>query len=445
MKLQLVRRLFIGSGLLVMSMMVVMHIKYSEFSVAANDATTPSEFTSTGFNNPTIITDMVLSQTTGDAIKETSLVPQSTFYLNATIQDCDGFTYQDIYFVVFHSDATEITSAIINEKINQGVTPDSFVVRYLSPERSTYLSTAPIVLTGMTIITAVDNFMVKVGSTPVDTNGISDHSDYTSMLLFNAMTDHTWSLVSADAIVTKTDLVEAVPVAYERDLSIGFTPSKVAVQATGEWHVAVVVYDRFQMESPEPIANELDVFSEIDSGYNMAFYGEIQLEAGQKIQFDRVVRGEDTWTDSNTGVLVRYIANGEFTRTATADVRWDATILNSITENPWAELHDPLIIDDTKQFFYLQVLRDAASNYDIVELDEDDALLTSTQPIAIVPMENTDYSIDSLQSMTSNVESNVSRTTELGQLTPFLFQIKLSPAFQNATYTGNMTIGITGG
>ena len=445
MKLQLFRRLFVGFGLAVMSMMVVMHIKHSEFSVDASDATTPSEFTSTGFNNPTIITDMVLSQTTGDAIKELSLVPQSTMYLNATILDFDGFTYLDIYFVVFHSDEAEITPELINQKINQGVTPDSFVVRYFSPERSTYLSTAPIVLTDMTITTAVDNFMVKVGSTPVETSEISDHSDYTSMVLFNAMTDHTWSIGSGDAIVTETELVDAVPVAYERDISIAFNPSKVAPQATGKWHVAVVVYDRLQMESPEPNSNELDVFSEIDSGYNMAFYGEINLEAGQKIEFDSVVRGQDTWTDSNTGVMVRYIANGEFSRTATADVRWDATGAHSITETPWAELHDPLSVDETKQFFYLQVFRDAASNYDIVEIQENAAFLTSTEPIAIIPMISTDYTIDFLQSMTSNVESNVARTSEMGQLTPFLFQIKLSPEFQNATYSGNMTIGITGG
>jgi hypothetical protein len=428
-----------------MSMMVVIHIKDSGFSVDASEATTPGEFTSTGFNNPTIITDMVLSQTAGDAIKEQSLTPQSTFYLNATIQDFDGFTHQDIYFVVFHSDAAEITSAIVNEKINQGVTADSFVVRYFSPERSTYLSTAPIVLTGMTITTAVDNFMVKVGSTPLESEGISDHPDYISMVLFNAMTDHTWSLVSGDATITQTELVGAVQVAYERDLTIAFTPSKVAPQATGEWHVAVVVYDRFQMESPEPNANEMDVFSALDSGYNMAFYGEIQLEAGQSIQFDNVIRGEDTWTDSSTGVLVRYIANGEFTRTATADVRWDAAFLNSITAAPWAELHDPLSIDETKQIFYLQVLRDAASRYDIIEIQEDLAFATATEPIAIIPLMDTDYSIAFMQSMTSIVESNVARTSEVGQLTPFLFQIKLSSAFQNATYTGNMTIGITGG
>ena len=445
MKLQIFRRLFIGSGLLLMSMMVVMHMKDISFHVEASEGSTPSEFTSAGFNNPTVVTDLVISQTTGDAIKETSLVPQSDYFINATIQDFDGFTHLDIYFVVFYSETEELTSAEVNETIDQGVSAESFVIRYFTPERSTYLMTAPSVLTDMTIITAVDNYMVKDGSTPVDLSGVSDHQDYTSLSLFNAKPEHTWSLISGDSTITGTELVGAVPTAYKRDVSIAFTTSKVAPQSTGDWHVAVVTYDRYQMEIPEPNSQELSIGSQVDHGYNMAFYGEIQLEPGQQIEFDRVLRGLDTWTDSSTGVMVRYIANGTFTRTATADVRWDATLLDAVSDDPWAELHDPLSVDETKQHFYLQVLRDAGVNYTNLEIKDDAAFATSSTPIAILPALETDYTIADLQSMTSSVESNVGRTSELGQLTPFLFQIKLSPAFQNATYAGNMTIGITGG
>lgn len=446
MKLQLLKRVFIGSGLLLMSMMVVMHMKDVVFQVEASEGTTPGEFTSAGFNNPTVITDLVVSKTTGDAIKDISLVPQSTYYMNATIQDYDGFTHLDIYFVVFFSDAAEITSSLVKEKIDQGVTEESFVVRYFTPERSTYLMTAPSVLTDMTIITAVDNYMVKDGSTAVDLSGVSDHQDYTSLLLFNAKSEHTWSLISGSATVTATELVNAVEMPHERDVSIEFITSKVAPQSTGKWHVAVVTYDRYQMEIPEPNSQELYVYSLFDSGYSMAFYGEIQLDSGQQIQFNRVLRGLDTWSDSSTGVMVRYVANGAFTRTATADVRWDATSQDAFSEEPWAELHDPISVDLTRQYFYLQVLRDQGANYaDLLEIRNDAAFATPSTPIAILPALGTDYATNNVQSMTSNVESNVVRTSELGQLTPFLFQIKLSPTFQNATYNGNMTIGITGG
>ena len=445
MKLQLVRRWLIGSGLFIMSMMVVMHMKDVAISVDASNATTPSAFTSAGFNNPTVVTDVVISQTMGDAIQETSLVPQSNYFINATIQDFDGFAHLDVYFIVYYAENEEVSDSFVRDKIDQGVTAESFVVRYFSPERSTHLMTAPNVLTDMTIITAVDNYMVKNGSTPVDLSGVSDHQDYTSLLLFNALNDHTWSLLSGSATVTGTELVDTVPMAYERDVSIEFTTSKVAPQGLGTWHVAVVTYDRYQMEIPEPNSQELYIYSQMESGYNMAFYGEIQLEPGQQIDFDRVLRGLDTWTDSSTGVMVRYIANGTFSRTATADVRWDATHLDVYSDEPWAELHDPLVMDETKQYFTLQVFRDAGTEYAEVEIQEDATFATSTLPIAILPGLDPDYTIDHFQSMTSVVESNVGRTTELGQLTPFLFQIKLSPAFQNATYTGNMTIGISGG
>lgn len=445
MKRQLLQRISMTSGLLIMSMMVVMHIKDVPFRLDASDGTTPSEFTSTGFNNPTLITDLVLSTTTGDAIKEVNMTPQSTFYLNATIQDFDGLTHQDIYFVVFHSDADEITAAMIDEKINQGVTPDSFVVRYLTPERSTYLSTAPIVLTQMTITTAVDNFMVKDGSTPVDSSGVNDHADYTSTVLFNASEEYSWSLVSGSSTIADTGPVGIVEAPIERDISIAFTPSKVAPQGTGNWHVAVVVYDRLQIEIPEPNTQELYIYSAMDNNYNMAFYGEIQLEPGQEIQFNDVVPGRNIWTDSSTGLLVRYIANGSFTRTATADVRWDESTLDLENEFSSAELHDPLSSENTTQYFYLQVYRDKGANYEATEILHNELFTTSSDVIAILPDSNTDYATASVQSLTTAVESNVVRTSELGQLTPFLFQIKLSPDFQNATYAGNMTIGITGG
>jgi len=438
MKRLFLSRIFLGSGLLLMSMMVVMHMKDSAVAVAASDGTTPGEFTSYGFNNPTLITDLVLSSSANDAMKEEMLVPQSTYYLNATLQDMDGFTHQDIYFVVFHSEEEVITTELVDAAIDQGVTSNSFVVRYFTPERSTFLSTAPNIVENIVITTAVDNFMIKSGTTPVDTSGLSDDVDYVSPLVFSTENDSTWSFVSGESVLSET---QTEPGVAERTISIAFSPSKVAPQAIGQWHVAVVVYDRYQIEKEAPNTQTLYTYEASDSAYSMAFYGEIQLEVGQIVQFDHVTPGDLEWKDSSNSVYVRYIANGEFNRTATADVRWQSSVVGSTD----AQLHDLLSADDMEHQFYLQVYRDAGTNYDDLEIQTDGLFGSASSTLAILPAVDTDYSTTGVQSSTTDIETNVQGTIERGQLTPFIFQIKLSPAFQNATYSGNVTVGIIAG
>jgi hypothetical protein len=126
-------------------LLVLLTIQVSIPVVNANDDIDGS-VRSYGFNNETVISNIVIINSVDTIISSgagsNSLTRTSEFKIRFDVYDLDGFDHLDVYVAFFNTNASDrdTQSGVLATAINSGVEDRGFVLRWMAPERSIYLS-----------------------------------------------------------------------------------------------------------------------------------------------------------------------------------------------------------------------------------------------------------------------------------------------------------------
>lgn len=436
------------------------------------------EITTFGYNNPTAASGLTIFSSGASADVET-LSRIGEFELNFKVFDIDGFRHLDVYIVLYNEDesTSNVDSGLTLAYINSGVQDDALVMRWLAPERSLYLS-------GLAeggeqfdfpIDSGIDNFLVKSGTTSIGDFYGSGVVDFVRPADFNNQNDVTWVVYSGTSTITDSGLVSVFDEngneissgtrALQRDVTIPIKMSKVA-PSSGVWNYAVYIFDRLQQEittSKTGVVEPLVVRSE--TSYNNEWYGEISIFENSGIIFPTIEAGSGNFTRSSGVISVNFISNGQYSQLVSSDTTWkpNATVPgrpnfaflipnSGLTSD---ESSDKGVLDGQGNRFALQARRvsivggNGSGDVDIV--------LSNGNGSALVPANNNgNYAqtraAEALSSSTSEI-GTAEGTNELGIVSTFDFQIKLSPVFQTihsidgedqtTVYTGNIQLGVS--
>jgi hypothetical protein len=411
------------------------------------------EITSYGYNNPTIISGLSI-QSGNVQIGAGDLTRANNFNLVFNVEDIDGFDHLDVYVVLYNTDPKNDDSGITKTFINSGVSDSALVVRWFSPERSTYLSgltsTGETFAFGPDLTSGANNFLVKSGINSLDGFYSSGLEDFVSTTDFNAQTNVTWVVGASSSTVTKSGLVTQFDEDGEeessglrnikREVSINFTMSKVAPSA-GIWNYAVYVYDRLQQEIV--LSNTQEVFEYIERDtveYVNQFYGEIQITAGSGIVFSGVQAGSGFFRSSGV-VTAKFIANGAYNQEVKSSTTWrpnavvagllDQAYLIANSGFLSTAANSGLLASEGNRFA-LQAFRvsiDGVQEDPFTQVD----IFSSGTSVDVLPKEDGAYVTRSVtplkQGPSATIEDDVA-TTEAGMVSTFQFQIRLSEVFQ---------------
>jgi hypothetical protein len=483
-------------------LMVLVVTAFSFASVVAtgtaDSESTQGEITSFGFNNPTTVTEQIINRSDNAGANfttTTSLSRSAEHQLVFDIRDVDGFDHLDVYVVLFKSDTKVLgDSGLALQYLNSGVSDNAFVIRWLSPERSNYLSGLTLLDPAETFLIDItsgqDNFLVKSGTNPLLNNYNSGLEDFVTPSAFNAQENVSWR-VDLNSGLTSIELESGVVREYnssnvevssgtrviKRQVTIPLTISKVLPQS-GVLNYAVIVYDRLQQETTTSKTGDVNiVYADNGTAYVVEFYGEITINSTPAtVVFTDVVAGSGFFQQSVGTIEATFISNNIYVQSFSSDTTW---LPNFVT-------------DGLPEFAYLVPASGLLSGIDIGTRDPGGFLASQgnrfalrafretialggngpTSPVDLRLLANDVAGFDQVLSSSSGVYAQsrssytaepsqdaliaqADPTNELGVVSTFRFEIKLSPVFQTnhilngvvqtTQYTGTIRLLISNG
>jgi hypothetical protein len=470
------RTLFLKTYVAFLMTLVLVSVSFANVTVTGTTTeSTEGEITSFGFNNPTVVSGLEILVESGGSYSDTEDLAHTELHqLRFNVEDIDGFEHLDVYAVLYRSDTKTTDSGLALQYLNSGVSDEALVIRWISPERSIYLSglaSAENVF-NYPINSGVDNFLVKSGSTPLIDSYNSGMSDFFAPSAFNAQTNVTWAVNSGTDPVDSVELKSGIVTVFnddntfnssgfrtiQRDVTIDIIMSKVA-PSSGVWNYAIFLFDRLQQETTTTKTGTV-VTQHIDNTipYETLFYGEISVLAGSTVEFSGVAAGGD-FTNSSGTVLARFISNGRYKQSFSSDTTWLPNVVTAgLPQFAYLVSASGLLQDnDDSEFlttegnrFALKALRTTiATAQSQEETTPVDLLLNLTDqeqvPSSGVNALTGDTTIYAQSRDGYSAKSSLSReiafaeaTNELGVESNFKFQVKLSPVFQTNHVSGGV-------
>ncbi len=219
-----------------------------------------------------------------------------------------------------------------------------------------------------------------------------------------------WELISSN-------VASLNPEEFKFDFTFDFKVSKAA--SVGAWALNVRICDDYR---DQPINPTLDA-KRID-GISMAWYGEIASLSATDLDWGNITHPTDEYSDDlKQSVILNTIANGPYQRLIKADALWDGvkTETTAIAFND-ASL-DATLVDDPST---------KASQSFAIRVNESD--LEGQGPSGNFIQ----LSADRKTLFTSDI-----KTDEQGNTQTVFAYLKLSSAFQNGSYSGQIHIGVS--
>jgi hypothetical protein len=464
--------------MLVFTVTVVSIVSQSVTVQGTGDAV-DGEITSFGYNNPTDVSGLTIFSSGGSQDVGT-LSRIGDFELNFKIYDIDGFRHLDVYVVLYNDDKSsendDAGSGLTLDYINSGVQDNALVIRWLAPERSTYLSGLSDSFS-FPIDSGNDNFLVKSGTSGIGEFYASGLSDFVRPVDFNAQSDVTWVVYSGISTITKSGVVSTFDASgveqtsgtrvLQRDVTIPIRMSKVA-PSSGVWNYAVYVFDRLQQEITTSKTGIVEPhIARADDSYDNQWYGEISVLANSGIIFPTVEAGSGNFTNSSGVISVNFISNGRYSQLVSSDTTWEPNaVVPGRPRFAYLVPNSGLTVPDGDDISVLNVQGNRfalqAKRVSIAGVNND----SPTTPVNVVLSsgarlvpENDDSNYITTRGTTANTSkieeiATADGTTEFGVLSTFDFQIKLSSVFQTihsveggpdetTVYRGNIQIGIS--
>jgi hypothetical protein len=443
-----------------------------------------------GFNNETEISNVVITDRDGNLIDSglgsEDLTRTSDFIIQFDVFDLDGFDHLDVYVALFNVDSNskETTSGILAAAINSGVEDRGFVVRWMAPERSIYLSGLASGISetfSFDINSGVSNFFVKSGVSPISSGTYnSGIEDFVTSGAFNLNSSVTWEVTSGfspgpNAVVTQSGVVndfsDETPTSGVRNIkytvTIPFKLSKVA-PSSGVWNVGVMVHDRLQQEITEERTNVLvDKYKYASEYYKNQWYGEVEIEGNVNLTFIDVEAGSGFQRADQSGlnaIQVLFISNGNYKQQVQSDTTWNpqVTVPNRpafafLVSNSGLAVPseaDLDILNTSGNRFALQARRiELAGDGNISDWVNVDPFVVDGSTVNFVrgnidsiyrtANENQIPQGNAAVSSQIGTIASAEGTNEVGVVSKFEFQLRLSSVFQNTTYSGNISIGVS--
>jgi hypothetical protein len=467
-------------------LLVLLTIQVSMPVVNANDEIDGS-VRSYGFNNETVISNIVIINNAGTIISSgigsNSLTRTSEFKIRFDVYDLDGFDHLDVYVAFFNTNASDrdTQSGVLATAINSGVEDRGFVLRWMAPERSIYLSG---LASGISetfefdIISGESNFFVKSGVSSINSatynSGIVDFESPTAFNLNESVTWEVTSGVAPVAVVAESGVVNYFDTStsgvrnIKYTVTIPFKLSKVA-PSSGVWNVGVMVHDRLQQEITEERTDILvDKYAFAPEFYENQWYGEVSIEGNSGITFLDVAAGAGfqmaDQSGLTSGIQVRFISNGTYKQQVNSDTTWEpsVTVPNRpafayLVSNSGLERltqYDRDALDTFGNRFAIQARRFAISGSEAAQawVNVDPFEITGNT-VDFVPAagdseiynqaDENQVPIGPAEASQIGTISTADGTNEVGVVSVFEFQLRLSSVFQNTTYSGNLSIGVS--
>ena len=394
-------------GLIVFSILSIITLgSYEALNVisdtTSDDDTIDGTFESSGYNNPTEVTNFVFTKSNTDtAIGDGgSLTPQEEYYVKFEVLDYDSF--QDVEFVelVFYSTNTALS-----------VDPS----------------------TGTNGAMAVFEWNRNDAYTSVGAIGLSSTSGAVRTIS-NTLTGITWEVTNS-TVPALSSLNSVTEAAFEFTFKI----SKVAEQGTNNWQFGYVIKDGLEnlqgqtpdfnivsntaiQEGPTPDAGAFE--------YSMAWYGEIEVPAGG-ISWTAITPGME-FDDANslqTTGAIKYISNGNYIEKVSVSEVWTATqaALDNVGN---ANLTSSSMITNNNppQTFALKVVTGTGLSGSFSASGSGEEFVTEN---------NGNYSAE----ITLSNETYLA--DEAGRQKIYQLKVKTSTDLQNATYEGQIKFTIS--
>lgn len=459
---------------LMVFMFTVVSLVGLQVTVQGSGEEVDGSITSFGYNNPTEISGLSIFES-GLTTNVSELSRIDDFELNFNVYDIDGFRHLDVYIVLYNTATRNDDSGVTSTFINSGVKDNALVIRWLAPERALYLSGLT-VDAGETfafpIDSGIDNFLVKSGTSGLDTFYSSDIADFVRPTDFNNQSDVTWVVYSGSSEITDSGLVSVYDASgvetssgnrvLRRNVTIPIKLSKVA-PSPGVWNYAVYVYDRLQQEISQPKTDVVEPhYLRANDDYTNQWYGEIDVQEGAFIEFPTVEAGSG-FSQSSGVVSVLFVSNGTYSQLVNADTTWKpnatvpgrpifAYLINSSGFTGSDGTEGTLGTEGNR--FSLQANRVSING--VNDSDNFVDLVLNSGAGLVPPRNDGSYAQareDSAVSSKIVQIETASGTTEAGINSTFNFQIKLSRVFQTVhsideaeqttIYTGNIQLGIS--
>lgn len=392
---------YISSLVLLISSLIVLN-SYQVFDVNANDNDTiDGEFQSSGYNNPTELTNFVFDTTPSATTIDdgSSLDPQSSYYFKLELLDYDGLKDIDSVQIVFYN--------------NEHAFPEA-------PSTGTDGKYAVFEWNRNDVFTSPGSMALS------QTDG--------ALTISNTLSGISWEVINSTApsIATDDNLTEA---AFE----VSFKISKIAEQGTNNWQFGYIIKDGLEnLQAPYNTVSSSGIqesSSNPDGGihtFDMAWYGEIEVPT-TGISWTAINPGMD-FDDPNsvqTTSAVNYISNGDYIEKAEVTEVW--TVTNAALDNVGdVNLTESGIIDSSnpEQTFALRVITGTGIGGSFSPSGSETEFSPSTS--------GTDgYSDEIILSNETYLPD------EAGENKIYVFQVKTSENLQNATYTGNIKFTIS--
>jgi hypothetical protein len=464
--------------------LVLVSVSFANVTVSGNtEGSTDGEITSFGYNNPTVVSGLRILEESGTSnfITTTSLSRASDHQLLFEVRDVDGFDHLDVYVVLYKSDTKTNDSGLALQYLNSGVSDNALVIRWIAPERSVYLSgLTPTETFLFPIESGVDNFLVKSGSTTLVDSYNSGIEDFKTSGLFNGIPDSqsTWNIDATPAssgvesgvvnVYSGATILSSGVRVIKREVTIPITISKVLPQS-GVLNYAIFLFDRLQQETSTTKTGVVDV-QHLDNGisYQVQFFGEIQIAEPRSVVFSGVEAGSG-FKQSSGVITATFISNALYKQSFSADTTWLPDVVttglpqfaylipnsgflgvNGLTTSGTNDPGDHLRSEGNR--FALNAFRESIETIrsDVNEQTSAvDLLLPVDEGVLdeVIESSGTVYAQTRTGTYTPKPSSNrvisqANPTSELGVISTFRFEIRLSPVFQT-NYVENGVVKTT--
>jgi Leucine-rich repeat (LRR) protein len=401
-------------------------------------------FTVTGSNSPTQISNMRITDLSGveiaSGLSNEALTRLNQYLIEFEISDLDGLDHVDVYVALYNTNSSvkETTSSGLIDAITSGVTTQSLVMRWLSPERSTYLETldSGVFTAGATeVLVRIDESIDIVASPPAGIAGTLSPTN------FNDLTNFSW-IVPTDIPVGATELQSGI--SYR--VTIPFQLSKVA-PSSGVWNLGVQVFDRLQKEIDEPRTDQIFISTHLSTNdYGNSWYGEVSVVGSGTVTFPNVQAesGFQLAIQSGTSAVeVRFVANGPFQQEFLTDSTWANS--SGVLAYLIADSGLNAITNELNRFA-LQVRRNELSG--VIDVTSFVDLIPKSSGLVPLVTDNAYFQQgDStpIESQKAVVAAIMSATPEAGITSRFEFQLRASNFLPSTggTYNGNISVNIS--